>query len=81
VEMMGERFTPDWRDRDAAIAAYERHNDEVRRAVAPGQLIEWWPKDGWEPICAALELPVPSSPFPRENTSAEFRARLGLTSS
>jgi Sulfotransferase domain len=78
VEMMGERFTPDWSDRDAAITAYERHNEQVRRAVPPERLIDWRPSDGWEPICAALELPIPRASFPRENTTADFRARLGL---
>jgi hypothetical protein len=80
VEMMRERFTPDWHDRDAAIAAYERHNEDVRRAVPPGRLVAWQPQDGWQPICAALDLHIPSSPFPRENTTADFRARLGFTS-
>jgi hypothetical protein len=78
VEMMRERFTPDWNDRDGATAAYERHNEHVREAVPAGRLIDWRPSDGWEPICAALELPVPRAPFPRENTTADFRARLGL---
>jgi hypothetical protein len=78
VEMMRERFTPDWSDRDAAIAAYERHNEHVRETVPAERLIDWQPSDGWEPICAALELPVPGAPFPRENTTADFRARLGL---
>jgi hypothetical protein len=78
VEMMGERFTPDWSDRDAAITAYERHNEQVRRAVPAERLIDWRPSDGWEPICAALELPIPRASFPRENTTADFRARLGL---
>jgi hypothetical protein len=78
VEMMRERFTPEWRDRDAAIAAYERHNEQARLAVPAERLIEWQPSDGWEPICAALNLPVPRAAFPRENTTADFRARLGL---
>jgi hypothetical protein len=78
VEMMGERFTPDWSDRDAAISAYERHNEQVRQAVPAERLIDWRPSDGWEPICAALQLPVPPASFPRENTTADFRARLGL---
>jgi hypothetical protein len=78
VEMMRERFTPDWSDRDAAIAAYERHNQHVRETVPAERLIDWQPSDGWEPICRALELPVPGASFPRENTTADFRARLGL---
>jgi hypothetical protein len=78
VEMMNQRFTPGWRDPEQAIAAYERHNEEVRRAVPAGRLVEWQPSDGWQPICAALDLPVPQEPFPRENTSADFRSRIGL---
>jgi hypothetical protein len=77
-EMLNERFTAGWRERDKAIAAYERHNQQVRDAVPAGRLLEWQPSDGWQPICAALELPVPDEPFPRENTAADFRARAGL---
>ncbi len=77
-EMMRVRFTPDWPDRDAAIAAYERHNEDVRRAVPAGRLIDWRPGQGWDPICAALELPLPPTPFPHENKTAEFRTSLGL---
>jgi hypothetical protein len=78
VEMLAERFTPGWRERDAAIEAYERHIEAVRRAVPAGQLIEWQPSDGWQPICAALGLPLPEEPFPRANSTADFRARAGF---
>jgi hypothetical protein len=73
------RLTPDWRERAAAIQAYERHNDEVRRAVPAERLIDWRPGAGWEPICSALGLAVPSEPFPHENTAADFQARSGVT--
>jgi hypothetical protein len=79
VDMLGECFTPRWRERDAAIAAYERHIEDVRRAVPAARLIEWQPSDGWRPICATLGLPVPEEPFPRENSTADFRARAGFT--
>ena len=79
VEMLSERFTPGWRERDAAITAYERHNQEVRDSVPGGRLLEWQPSDGWQPICAALGLAVPDEPFPRENTTADFRARAGFS--
>jgi Sulfotransferase domain len=77
-EMMKARFTADFADREAAIAAYEAHNEEVRRSVPPERLIEWQPSYGWQPICAALELPVPPDAFPHENTTADFRIALGL---
>jgi hypothetical protein len=73
--LLGERFTPGWGEHDAAIAAYERHNEQVRRDVPAERLIDWRTGDGWEPICAALGVAVPDRPFPHVNTGAEFRAR------
>jgi hypothetical protein len=71
-ELFRTRFTPQFADRDAAIAVYERHCDDVRREVPAARLIEWQPRDGWEPICARLGLPVPDTPFPHENSSEDF---------
>ena len=76
--MIGDMFAsldPNWRDHDAAVAAYERHNAAVRAEVAPERLVEWQPGAGWEPLCQALGLPVPDEPFPHTNTTEEFRAR------
>jgi len=78
TSMLETTFTPDWADGAAAMAAYERHNDRVRDAIAPGRLVEWRPGDGWEPICAALGRDVPAEPFPHTNTTAEFRQMSGL---
>jgi hypothetical protein len=71
-------LTPDWREEDAAKAAYLAYNDHVRRTAPPDRLIEWHPEDGWEPVCAALGVAVPDKPFPHANTTAEIRAELGL---
>jgi hypothetical protein len=60
------------------MAAFERHNDEVRRRVPPAQLLEWSPTDGWDPICDRLEVPIPEHAFPVTNTTADFRAMFGL---
>ncbi|MEV2196562.1 sulfotransferase family protein [Streptomyces phaeochromogenes] len=65
----------DMNDKKAMIAAYERHNEAVRTHAAPERLLEWRPSDGWAPIAAALDMPVPDIPFPRENTRAQFRAQ------
>jgi Sulfotransferase domain len=77
-ELLERRFTPRWQDREEAIAAYERHNEDVRRSVEPERLLEWRPGDGWEPLCTALGVAVPAEPFPHENTTEDFRARQGL---
>jgi len=65
----------DMTGKTAMITAYHRHNDTVRATAPPGRLLEWRPADGWEPIAAALGLPVPDMPFPKANTRPEFRAR------
>lgn len=69
------RFTTGWREKDSAIAAYERHNAEVRRAAPADRFLDFQVSEGWEPLCAALDLPVPDLPFPHVNTTDEFRAR------
>lgn len=76
--MLGERFTNRVDDEDAMVAAFHRHNDEVRAGVPADRLLEWTATDGWEPLCARLGLPVPAEPFPKINTTAEFRANVGL---
>jgi len=73
-----DRFTPAWNDADAAQRAYDAHNAHVRATVPSDRLVEWQPGDGWEPLCAALGVPVPAEPFPHVNTTDEFRAMTGL---
>lgn len=77
-ELFGRTFTPDFLDRDKAIAAYEAHNDYVRATADPKRLLEWQATDGWEPICDRLGIPVPSEPFPHTNSTEEFRKGRGL---
>ncbi|MBI2703747.1 MAG: sulfotransferase family protein [Actinobacteria bacterium] len=81
AEAMMARFTPDFLDHDAAIAAYLAHNDHVRATVPTDRLLEWHTGDGWEPICDALGLAVPDDEFPHANTTDDFRAMIGLEAS
>lgn len=70
--LLSSRFTLEVEDEKVAKAAFEKFNAEVRSGVPPERLLEWRPGDGWEPICSALELPVPHAPFPHVNTTEEF---------
>ena len=79
--VLASRFTDKPFDEAHSKAAYERHNAEVRASVPSERLLVWEPGDGWEPICEALGRPVPDTPFPHVNTSAEFQAILGLDES
>lgn len=64
-----ERFTgtKQWDNAETLMAAYERHNAEVRKTIPAHRLLDWRATDGWEPICRALGLPVPETPFPWTN--------------
>ena len=78
LTMFRERFTPDFLDHDAAIAAYEAWNADVRATAPADRLLIWETGAGWEPICDALGLPVPDESFPHANTTEQFREMAGL---
>jgi hypothetical protein len=62
-------------DRAHAIAVYEAHAAAVRAEVPADRLLEFEASDGWAPLCAFLGVPVPDTPYPRTNSTEEFRAR------
>jgi Sulfotransferase domain len=56
--------------------AMERFNNEVRSAVPAEKLLEWSPKDGWDPLCAFLEVPIPDEPVPHVNDTEQFVSQI-----
>lgn len=69
------RFTMEITDREACIAAFEKHYEDVLSTVPADRRLVWNVKDGWEPICKALNVPIPDEPFPITNTRQEFIER------
>jgi hypothetical protein len=63
-------------DRDHAIAVYHRWTDHVLATVPADRLLVFDVAEGWEPLCAFLDVPVPDTPFPRVNDRAEMMRRL-----
>lgn len=41
----------------------------IRGLVPKDNLLEWTVEDGWEPLCAFLDKPVPDEPFPHANAA------------
>ncbi len=78
LRLFDERFDDRVDDRDAMVAAFDRHNEQVRAGIPKERLLEWTAADGWEPICERLGIPLPEEAFPKVNTTAEFREMLGL---
>ena len=66
-----------------AKASYEKHYAHVRSLVPQDRLLEYHVQDGWAPLCKFLDVPHPSTEFPRGNTTdtlnKRFEAALKLT--
>jgi hypothetical protein len=62
-------------ERKTMVDALEENTARAMREVPPQRLLVWNAREGWEPICKALKLPVPDEPFPKVNTREEWRAR------
>ena len=79
IEMFEKVIAPDidgpLSDRASCIAAYERHNADVIRTVPKERLLVFDVKQGWEPLCRFLNVPVPAIPFPKANTKDDFLNR------
>lgn len=59
----GERKQP-------ARVTYDRHIEHLKSTVPADKLFFFDVRDGWEPLCKILEVPVPKGvPFPRMNDS------------
>jgi hypothetical protein len=62
-------------DRDHVLEVFRAREAEIQRVVPPERLLVYEVKQGWEPLCRFLDMPVPDVPFPRVNDAATFRRR------
>src|SRR5262249_12464531 len=75
LELAAREIGPDWDNAERAQAFYARPDAEGRREGPGDPLPDWQARDGWDPLCRALDVPVPDEPFPRVNTREEWLAR------
>lgn len=61
-------------DKDHAIAVYKAHNETVKRTIPPERLLVFDVREGWDPLCQFLGVPVPATDFPRTNSREEFHS-------
>jgi len=57
----------------AAIEFFKTHTEEVKSKVPSLKLLEFNVREGWEPLCKFLDVPVPDKPFPNINDANEIR--------
>jgi hypothetical protein len=67
------RFT----NREHALHVFAEHNREVQETVPAQSLLVFDVKQGWQPLCEFLGIPVPDGePFPHVNDTEEFQKRV-----
>jgi predicted naringenin-chalcone synthase len=67
-------------ERDHAIEVFERHRLQVARVVPAERLLIYDIREGWQPLCDFLGVPVPKTPFPHLNGRDAFWTRFGSRS-
>jgi hypothetical protein len=60
-------------DKQAAIAHYEQHIEDVKATVPASQLLVFSADQGWQPLCDFLGVAVPDIDFPRVNETADMK--------
>jgi hypothetical protein len=64
-------------NREHALHVFTEHNREVQETVPAQRLLVFDAKQGWQPLCEFLGVPVPEwEPFPHVNDAEEFQERV-----
>jgi hypothetical protein len=73
-----ETFDNRFEDKAHAIDVFKRHTQEVHDTIDPARLLTFDVREGWEPLCRFLEVPIPDEPFPRLNDTATTQAMIRM---
>ena len=60
-------------DRAHATRVFRDHVAAVQAEIAPDRLLVFNVREGWEPLCGFLGVAVPETPYPKTNSSKEFK--------
>ena len=60
-------------EREYVIDIFNQHNRSVINETPPDKLIVFEAKDGWEPLCEFLRVPIPNTLYPHTNTTHQFK--------
>lgn len=52
---------------------FRQHNETVKRIAKGRKFLEYDVRQGWEPLCEFLGVPVPDRPFPRVDDWIEYK--------
>lgn len=70
-------FDGRFEDKDHAIKIYNDNIAEVMQHVPSDRLLVHSSKEGWEPLCAFLDKPIPNEAYPHSNETKELKREIG----
>ena len=89
VKELQEAFDEEWKDEatggrpeeflnpEVLREAYVEHNRQVQAAIPDERLLVFNVKEGWEPLCEFLGVPIPEGvPFPHVHTRAKIQGEM-----
>lgn len=72
TEVIRQTGIPMGANRNSLAAAFSAHVAAVKDTIPAERLLVYQAKEGWEPLCAFLGVPVPKEPFLHTNNRSEF---------
>ena len=71
-------FQSRFEDQAYALQVFDQHTRDVQARVPADRLLVYDVREGWEPLCRFLCVPVPSTPFPHRNDRVTMQRALWL---
>lgn len=65
-------FESKFADKAFAIEKFNQHIEEVKETVPSDRLLVYNLKEGWEPLCNFLNVPIPNHPLQHLNDASSF---------
>lgn len=65
-------FEGKFKNKEYTISKFNTHIEEVKQTIPENRLLVFEVKQGWQPLCDFLNLPVPNISFPNTNSGEDF---------
>ena len=66
--------------KEDSVLFFNNWNKHVKQTVPDDRLLVFEVKQGWEPLCKFLNLPIPEESFPHVNDTSSMKFQLQLIS-
>ena len=71
-------FSGRFEDKEFAVDVFNNHIELVKKIIPAERLLIHSAKEGWQPLCDFLGVPVPNEPYPWINESINFKRNLRI---